>query len=306
MDPLGFDHVPGRRGQLADGGRWPHMLTADSRTIGTRVVFASLLGFILLGGATRPALADPPPASATPGGASLSEPAALIRLAASTPPTATAAVQILLDETRLEFDAAGRLSRTDRLVYRIDLDDRASDWSTSSVSWSPWFQHRPRLEAQVIAKSGQVHPLDPATVSEASVPSDDPTTFTDDRALTAPLPAVEVGSIIEEVRTVRDSALTIDAGRTLRLFVARQMPVRSRRITVDLPVELAFQYRFEKLSGTNVERSTSAGRLKIVFTVESPPVLESVDAGLPSDVPRYPAIVLSTGQSWERVVERYL
>src|SRR5882672_908488 len=119
----------------------------------------------------------------------LSDPALLTRLSADVPKRPGTPVQVLVDESSYHFDAAGRLTRKTRLVYRIDSEDREDDWTQSSAEWQPWLQQRPEIEAQVIVPGGDVHRLDPATISESPVPSESPDMFTDDRVLKCPLPA---------------------------------------------------------------------------------------------------------------------
>ena len=56
--------------------------------------------------------------------AGLAAPQVLLELSKKVPVTGDFPVQVLLEETWLRFDAAGRCARTDRVVYRIDSNQR--------------------------------------------------------------------------------------------------------------------------------------------------------------------------------------
>ncbi len=233
------------------------------------------------------------------------DPVALQELARAVPPSASSPVQVLLSETLLRFDAAGRPTRTEHLIYRIDAEDRDPSWAETAAEWSPWLQERPRLEAQVIGPTGQIHRLDPSTISESPVPGDVPGVYTDDRTVKAPLPALAAGSIVEELRTVRDSTTAIDAGMAIRIALAGAEQTRLRRVVVELPAGMPFHYRLEKASATRIERTADDRRQRVVFTAESPAPLEEYDFDSPADVPRFSAVVISTGSSWKLVAEHY-
>lgn len=161
------------------------------------------------------------------------------------------------------------------------------------------------MAAQVIAPDGKTHPLDPGTISESPVPAGSPNTFTDARLLRAPLPAAVVGSVVEEVHAVRDTLLTVDAGCAVRLPAVSFVPVRTWRLVVDLPAAMPIQYRLEKAPGVEVTRTSEGDRQLLVFRASLVPALVVREVDQPTDEPRVPAVVVSTGTTWERVAARY-
>ncbi|MBI5170790.1 MAG: DUF3857 domain-containing protein [Candidatus Eisenbacteria bacterium] len=229
----------------------------------------------------------------------------LLRLSAATPSTPSDPVQVLLDEVRLQFDAQGRVTRTLHLVYRIDSSDRADDWASVSRWWQPWLQARPSIEAQVMDPNGKVQVLDAAQLTESTPESDRSDTWSDARKLSAPLPGVRKGCVVEELSVLRDTAVSVPAGSTTAWMIGRGVPVAQYRMTVDLPEGVTLQHRVEKFTGLEIERARENGRLTVTYTASRLPRVSMEGDGEPGDVPRVPTLLLSTGTSWERVVSAY-
>lgn len=269
---------------------------ASPRSARARVLLS--LGFAV-------ALLAPLPAIAETAAPKLLPPDELRRLSAATPATSSAPVQVLLEDSRLEYDAQGRVTRTMRLVYRIDSSDRNDDWASVSRWWQPWLQERPTLIAQVMDTNGKLQALDSAQLTESTPDSDRPDTWRDMRKLSAPLPGVRTGCVIEELSVLRDTVVSVPAGSTTRWMVGRGVPVAQFRLTVDLPEGVALQHRIEKFSGLEIERTRENGRLSVLFSANHVPVATSEGNGEPGDVPRFPTLTLSTGTSWERVASAY-
>src|ERR1700686_2354552 len=103
-------------------------------------------------------------------------------------------VVVLLAEASYSYDAAGRETYSQRLVYKILTAAAHESWSTVEESWAPWHQARPEIRARVITPDGAEHLLDPATISENGNAADAPDMFEDGRVLRAPLPATRPGA----------------------------------------------------------------------------------------------------------------
>ena len=74
--------------------------------------------------------------------------------AATAIPTGAEGVTVLLSETLYVYDAAGRETYTQRLVYKIGSASVHESWSAVEEAWSPWRQETPRLQARVITPDG--------------------------------------------------------------------------------------------------------------------------------------------------------
>src|SRR5687768_16008949 len=75
-----------------------------------------------------------------------------------------AAIEVLLESTRVELDAQGRETRTRYVAYRVLTEDGARSCATVREWFSPWHEARPEVRARVITADGKVHTLDPKTL----------------------------------------------------------------------------------------------------------------------------------------------
>jgi tetratricopeptide (TPR) repeat protein/transglutaminase-like putative cysteine protease len=222
-------------------------------------------------------------------------------------------VALLYTDTSYTYDAAGRETYTQRLVYRITDAAAHESWSSIEESWAPWHQERPRLRARVIAPDGTEHTLDPATVTEnaASQSSDD--MYEDGRVLRAPLPATGPGAVVEQEVLVRDTAPFFEGGVVRFEDVSMDVPVRHARVVLEAPAELPLRWTSRLLPGAPREETTAGtggtggtgGMHRLTFEYRDLPADEDAEEGLPSDVPRTSYLAFSTGRSWSDLARRY-
>ncbi|WP_286766353.1 MULTISPECIES: DUF3857 domain-containing protein [Rhodopirellula] len=115
--------------------------------------------------------------------------------------------EYLVWDERIQISADHRVTNTERHVYRILSRDDIETRGSLAAAWTPWLEERPLMRARVITRDGHVHELDPATITESSGSNVQNQVYTDTRILTAPLPAIAIGSIIEtEVITTEHTA----------------------------------------------------------------------------------------------------
>jgi transglutaminase-like putative cysteine protease/Flp pilus assembly protein TadD len=234
-----------------------------------------------------------------------SDPKALLAAAeAIQPKKASEGVIVLLDEAIVTFDADGRSSRVERLIYRV-IDQSAVDgWSTIETSWSPWYHERPQVDARVVTKDGAVHRLDPKSFGLTDA-EDDPDMFSDTRVLSGPLPAVAPGSVVEQTITYREKNPLYTAGVAERHEFGRWVETRQSRLVIDAPAALALRMVNKTRPQIEPRRSESDGRKRIVFETGPRPRLENFEWNLPSDVSMTSYVAWSTGKSWQEVATRY-
>ena len=59
------------------------------------------------------------------------------------------------------------VTRTSRLIYRVDSPDGVENWAASTAHWQPWHQARPTIRARVITRDGREHQLDQKLLTDA-------------------------------------------------------------------------------------------------------------------------------------------
>lgn len=239
------------------------------------------------------------------GGPFEADPRALVKAAAEEAAKESAPVLVLLTEQRLEVDAEGRLTATTRLIYRINGESALEWWSGVEEEWAPWRQARPEVRARVVTPEGVAHALDPKLLVEAPASERDPVLYGDRRVLRAPLPAVSVGAVVEEERTVRDTQPQAAGGVFWRASIGRGGPVRLQRFVITVPA--ATPTRVEVLGLDGVKPETRAAGDRTVHTLElrNPKEWKDLEDGLPSDVPVAPMVAFSTVPSWQAVARAY-
>ncbi len=214
-------------------------------------------------------------------------------------------IVVLLDERLFVLDDQHRLTRTSRLVYRVDSPDGVERWAASSARWQPWHQARPEIHARVITPDGREHLLDQKLLTEAGTRAAGAQVYDDDHVLEGPLPAVAVGSVVEEVVVIRDEKPFFSAGAAYREFVGRPVPVQRTRIVIDAPESLPLRHFAQLLPNARVFESRAGGRVR--WTLDHGPLAEAreVAANLPAETPALPSVKFSTGASWESVAATY-
>lgn len=239
------------------------------------------------------------------GGPFEADPKALVKAAAEEAARESAPVLVLLNERRVEVDAEGRLTETTRLVYRIGGESALEWWSGVEEEWAPWRQARPEVRARVVTPEGVVHALDPKLLVEAPASERDPVLYGDRRVLRAPLPAVSVGAVVEEMRTVRDTQPQAAGGVLWRASIGRGGPVRLQRFVITVPSATPTRVEVLGLEGVKPEARTAGDRTVYTFELRNPKEWKDLEDGLPSDVPAAPMVAFSTVPSWQAVAKAY-
>lgn len=214
-------------------------------------------------------------------------------------------VVVLLDERLFVLDEQHRLTRTSRLVYRVDTPVGVERWAASSARWQPWHQARPRILARVVTPDGRQHSLDPKLLTESGTRDGGTQVYDDDHVLEGPLPAVEVGAVIEEEILVRDEKPFFAGGAVYREFIGRPVPVERTRIVIDAPESLPLKRLTHLLPNAQVKETRSNGRVR--WTLEHGPIVERgvMQGNLPADEPGWSSVEFSSGESWRSVAASY-
>ncbi|HJQ38954.1 MAG TPA: DUF3857 domain-containing protein [Thermoanaerobaculia bacterium] len=209
----------------------------------------------------------------------------------------------LLDEMSYTFDAEGRMTRTERLVYRI-VEEAAIEYNGEvSAEWAPWYDERPVIAARVVTKNGTVHTLDEKAISEAAGEADDDI-FSDSRVLRAPLPAVEVGAVVEYVITTKGKSPIPGAGTSGLFAFGRWVPVHRSRLVIAGPASI--EPRIVNKADLKPVVEEKDGLRRITFeTGRLEPWDEKMEGYVPFDDADYKYIAFSTGPSWQHIASQY-
>ncbi|MCP4655517.1 MAG: DUF3857 domain-containing protein [bacterium] len=214
-------------------------------------------------------------------------------------------VVVLYRDTSYAFDAAGRATYRQRLVYRILSVDGLEGWSATEIGWEPWHQERPQVRARVISATGIEYWLDAATLSESPAPATALDLYGDRRILEAPLPAVTVGAVVEEEVLVRDKEPLFAAGTAEVHHLKMFAPVERGRLTLEAPIDLPLRYGVRLQPELEPHREVRDQRVYLNFEYRDMPAVESIETGLPSHQARFPHVAFSTGGSWQEIAELY-
>ena len=231
-----------------------------------------------------------------------SDPKALLG-AAEAIPAGEAGVVILLDEATHTFDEKGGSVSTQHVLYRIADESAVTGWGQVNAPWAPWYQERPVIQARVVTKDGTVHTLDANALVEAAAPEESLDIFSDNRVIRAPLPAVAVGSVIEQLITYKSKESLYDSASSDVFFFGSFQPVHRSRLVVDAPASLAVQ--FVNQAKIEPRREEKDGRQRIVFEGGPYAAKDDFEWDLPYDVAPLPWVGVSTAKSWQDLAKRY-
>lgn len=213
-------------------------------------------------------------------------------------------VVILLDETYVTFAADGTSKRVERLIFRVVEQSAVGPWGVVETQWSPWYQERPVVDARVITEEGTVHRLDPKSfgVSDAE---DDPDMFSDVRVLSGPLPAIAVGSLVEQTITFQEKKTTLDAGSAGRHRFGRWMETQKARLVIEHPTGLTVHLVNRTTPRIEAIRTENSGTTRLELDAGRFPPFRQIEWNVPGDTPATSWVAWSTGRSWQDVARRY-
>lgn len=270
---------------------------------------------VLLAGMLLAAWPPPPTHAAAPAAASPAQPWDGVPFGADAPTMARAAakvtgeegddVVVLLAEASYSYDAAGRETYSQRLVYKILTATAHESWSTVEESWAPWHQARPEIRARVITPDGAEHLLDRTTITENASAQDSPDMFEDGRVLRAPLPATRPGAVVEQQVTVRDQNSFFEGGVVRLHGLDLGVPVMISRVMLEAPAETPLRWVVRELPEARKKETVTAGRRRVEIEVRDLEPEDDPEPGLPSDTPRTSYVAFSTGRSWGDLARRY-
>ena len=219
--------------------------------------------------------------------------------------TEKAAYQILFEEQTVAYGDSGSYSIATHEFVRVLTTEGVDQWSVLDVDWQPWRDSRPVLKARVIRPSGAESTLAQENVVESSSQDGDYNLRSDSKRLSAPLPNLEIGALVEFELVESGKEARAGAGYARRLFLALRGPVEERILRFEYPEKLPFTYTIAGIAPVAPERSASKGLTTLVFRFSKLAGRSTFDQLLPFDVPPAPTFTFGTAQSWNAVAKAY-
>jgi Flp pilus assembly protein TadD len=234
------------------------------------------------------------------------EPKALYEAASAVTAQEGANVALLEDDDIYSFDEAGRVAHVGYVVYKVLNEKGAENWDSISVGWEPWHEARPEIRVRVITADFSVHTLDPNTITEAPARGGEYKTYSDDKMLHAPFPAIAPGVVVEEEYITRETEPFFASGHVGWAIFGRELaPVEHSRISFEAPASLPLRTDTLLLPDLKPVRTEANGRVTLIFDQGRLEGIEPRDPFTPPDVARFPEIRFSTGASWQSMAAEY-
>jgi transglutaminase-like putative cysteine protease/tetratricopeptide (TPR) repeat protein len=264
--------------------------------------FSLVAGLLLAPFAARADAATAPP----PWETSAFAPAdGTLKAAAGVLPTADEPIVILFEEGSYSFDEQRRSTHRYRVVYRVLTPGGVDDWGSTGAGWSPWNEEKPEIRARVIDPGGKEHWLDPKTVQDAPAYRPSPDIYSDRRSLSAPLPAVSVGALVEIETVSKETRPFFDKGSTSHFYFGTDVPIRKARLVVEAPISLPVRFVTHLLPALVPTHEKWQARQRWTYESGPLPSREASEPSLPSDMARSPHVAFATGASWNEIAGAY-
>lgn len=214
--------------------------------------------------------------------------------------------KVLLHEDVYTILGDGRVERQNRWVYEILDEKGVENWASTTTSWSPWYQHRPEVRVRVSGPDGKDAFLDPSVLVVSAAESYSDKIYSDTQTLSGPLPHIRIGSVIEELREVRDSKPFFRAGSVQRITWFKNFPVAARRVVIRKEEGTALKIRVVGLDHLEPVKRNRDGFEELVYLQEDCPRAEPTERDLAPDADPVAHIAISTGSDWAAVNRQYL
>jgi tetratricopeptide (TPR) repeat protein len=234
------------------------------------------------------------------------EPAEVLAISASLPPSTKYPVTELLEEDVISVDDQGRRTHRYRYVFRIDREAAIEGWGVVQAAWSPWLEEKPTLRARVITAAGREVPMDPSTVVEFQAEKGRSLIFTDRMMLKAPLPELAVGAVVEVETVSKEHRPFSTSGVSGTVGLTPSVPVHEVRFELEAPAKLGVEMRILGLPKEKLHRKVVGSRVQYLVELEDtlpPPPREPLQ---PPEERPYPRVVYGSAKSWGTVAAEYL
>ena len=214
-------------------------------------------------------------------------------------------VVILLEDHRYVVDKQSRTSSKIRRVYRIQKESAVDYWASIEQEFQPWYEQKPQVRARVIGPEGNIHWLDPKTIAESPARDYGQNIFSDRRVVRVPLPAVEVGSVVEYEIKIKEKFPLLSAGVTRRIIVMDSVPIERFHVLIEAHKDINLRTIVRLMPESALERETSSMGIRFECDLGPLEAREDLEYFISPDTPSHPYLSFSTGESWQAVAKEY-
>jgi tetratricopeptide (TPR) repeat protein len=263
--------------------------------------------------APAPAPANVPAALEKP--AFTATPAELLAAAKTTPvPAGDWPYVVLRQDEELAVDEQGRVTRRSRAVIVARTQEGIAEWEAMWLTWSPVYQDRPRVRARAIGPAGVVAELDPKLVTDVPAPAGTapPDPARERRRVSARLPKLSPGAVLEYETVLADREVRLAAGSVELVPVGDAVPIASMRVVLSAPASRNARPFARELPAigspsqpSRPNRQVEGGRARWVYELGALAAVPPPELAVPADGPGQPYIGLSTAASWSAVAREY-
>lgn len=205
----------------------------------------------------------------------------------------------------MRFDSEGRRELVYHRIYYVRRSEAVEDWDSVSVSFTPWHQSKPTLRARVITSDSKQHWLDEKTLVDSPAMEYEKDIYSDRRVLSAPLPAVEAGAVVEWEYRLKDTAQFYASGTIHSWKIGEWNPVEKVSLELSAPKGLDLKVVGRMLPPGAFERSESGGEVRWRLEMSPGPKVLAALPLIPSNEVAQPFVGISTGKTWQSVAAAY-
>jgi hypothetical protein len=160
------------------------------------------------------------------------------------------------------------------------------------------------VQARVITKDGVAHLLDPRTVTEAGVPTQVTDLYSDVKILTAPLPAVAPGAVVEVEIESHDREAVNPGGRLEQFSLFGDVPIQFLRLTLEFPAGAPFHIEERHMPKLERKETTAETVRRVELTASDVATFKPI-ALAPPDASGNAMVVVSDVPDWQQVANWY-
>lgn len=213
-------------------------------------------------------------------------------------------VEIISEDLIIMFNKNGTHTRQFKRRYRILNAYGAEKWNYVIISYKNWYQYKPGISAKVVSPDGKSHILDPKTISEQANHQDDDLIYNDTKTLKAPLPAIEIGSIVDEEYSYKTRIPLCKAGNNFYRQINGELPVGKATIVISYPAGTRFVYKLNNISIKPVIRK-SAEMVTYTFNFGKIDGIPEEPGLKDRSINYYASLEFTTAPSWNSVAKEY-
>lgn len=213
--------------------------------------------------------------------------------------------QVLLEERRALVRPDGQIEFIDRTTLRILTREAMNGLKRILADWKPWCEEKPTIRARVIGTDGTEHALDPDTIVETRPQGGTAPAPGEECVLQAPLPALEVGCVIEfEIRKLIREAFP-GCGWSVSSCMGNPAPTLCSQFVWERPPSVPVRCIFQNLGRIVPREENRDGKVLSLIELRDLPGWEDPIPCAPPEYSPRAMVSLVPPLTWKSVAESY-